>query len=327
MSQYFELCKWTFGSLIPFALAGCDAGAAGGRIGDAGVFNQGGQATEGGVPAIGGSLSGYTGGSSNVIATGGSSNVINAGGTPNTGGTTSAPASTGGAPTGGAKPTGGAAPTGGSKPTGGAPATGGSSSSVTGCSGVSVPTTTSGKMTVAANGYAQSYYTNAAGFAYTWVGGDSITPATCIVPSCGGDTCTPSFGSTAVCAAGKVPGDSTYKSVVGFGFNLKQTNVQGSSASLVSAPSYITFYYSKSTETHPLRLQIGDGAQSWCFDTKDINYSGQSIPISDFNTTCWDNKGSYLSSGTPIQTVELVIPSQSATSVTFGDCLLDIALD
>ena len=120
--------------------------------------------------------------------------------------------------------------------------------------------------------------------------------------------------------------DTTWGSVVGIGFNLNQTNVQGSSAGLVSAPSYLTFYYSKSG-TAELRLQIGDGSTSWCFDTGGVNYSGQSIPVSEFNTKCWDNSGTYLSSGTPIRNVELVIPSQDATSLTFSDCLLDIALD
>jgi len=72
-------------------------------------------------------------------------------------------------------------------------------------------------------------------------------------------------------------------------------------------------------------LQVGDGTTSRCFDTLGVNYSGQSIPIDNFNTACWDDSGTYLSSGTPIQNVEIVVPS-GTSAVTLGDCLLDISL-
>lgn len=146
--------------------------------------------------------------------------------------------------------------------------------------------------------------------------------STCIVPTCTTAGCSPSFGTNAVCAAGKVAGDSTYSSVVGFGFNLSQANTSTAAPSMVGAPSSIAFYYTKSG-TGQLRLQISDGTTSWCYDTLGTNYSGYPIPISDFNTACWDNSGSYLSYGTPIQVVELIVPS-GLSAVTFADCLLDV---
>ena len=299
--------------VITLGLVGCDAGNSNRRLGDAGPLEQGGQASVGGSSGVGGqsdstggaSVSDNVGGQSAVGDTGGSSSVAS------TGGTTSLPPATGGA-----SPAGGAPATGGAQATGGTPAA---------CAGVAVPTTTAGVgMVVASNGYVTSYYSTATGFAYTWVGTGSIVPATCIVPSCTTAGCSPSFGANAICAAGKVAGDSTYSSVVGFGFNLMQANTSTDAPTMVSAPSYMTFYYTKSG-TGQLRLQISNGTKSWCFDTLGVNYSGFSIPISEFNTACWDNSGTYLTSGTSIQSVELIIPS-GLSAVTFSDCLLDVKL-
>ena len=178
-----------------------------------------------------------------------------------------------------------------------------------------MPTAT-GSLSVLSNGYVSSTYYE--GFAYTWVGGKSIS-STCITPNCGSGTCTPAFGSSALCAAGSLPGDTTYNSVVGFGLNLYQANSLGAPQQTISAPSSLTVSFTKSG-TAQLRIQISNSTTSWCYDLS-ARTSPTTISISSFNTACWDpTTGTYLTAGTAIQSIDMVVPS-GLSAVTFADCL------
>ena len=273
-----------------------------------------------------------SGGATSVQSNGGTTAALPTGGTTAlqpTGGTLSAQP-TGGTtalqPTGGTlsvQPTGGALATGGRVSTGGLPATAGATST-SACSSLTMPTA-SGRMTVAANGYTTNYSGAAKGFATTWVGAKSIVPATCIKPSCTTNSCTPQFGTSAICATGMIAADTTYLSVAGISFNLNQVNVTGAVANTIPAPHSFSVSFTKSG-TAQMRIQITDGTTYWCYDASASSYtSGGTLYPSDFNTKCWDLTGTNLTAGTPISSIELIFPAYT-TSLSFSACMTDFTI-
>jgi hypothetical protein len=265
-----------------------------------------------------------TGGTVSVLPTGGTAPVEPTGGATSaqpTGGTTSAH------PTGGTvsvQPTGGALATGGRASTGGLPGTAGATST-SACSSLTMPTA-SGRMTVASNRYATNYLGDAKGFASTWIGANSILPTTCVKPSCSTSSCTPQFGTSAICATGAIAADSSFVSVAGVGFNLNQANVTGAVANTIPAPYSFSVSFTKSG-TAQMRIQVSDGTTYWCFNASASSYtSGGTLYPSDFNTHCWDYSGTNLTAGTPIQSISLIFPSNDTTSVSFSACMTDFTI-
>ena len=259
-----------------------------------------------------------TGGYRNASA--GTSTISSVGGASTTGGASSIG---GVSATGGGLNTGGYAGIGGAPFTGGAPATGGAS--WTGCSQAVIPTTP-GNLSITSG-----YLTKGSlhGNTFTWNSYSSNT-ATCITPTCGASGCTPAFGSSSICAAGFVAADTAYNSIVGLGFNLNQNLDGGTAGSIPIASSVtVTTYVGRQIGDAFLRVQLTtqDGT-SYCVEAGKWT-SGTPIPISAFNTRCWDStmSGAIAAvAGTQVTSLNLVIPSDAAGSRPFDVCLLDVAV-
>jgi hypothetical protein len=212
--------------------------------------------------------------------------------------------------------TGGTNPTGGTWSTGGRPSTAGA----TACNGQAL-LQGRGTLTVS-SGYVTTGTLQ--GYAFTWVGSSSNS-TTCITPSCGTAGCTPAFGANALCAAGVVTADATNSSVVGVGFYLNQP-IDGSTGGSVAAPPFVTLIVTKGTSAGDLalRVQIVDAAGStYCVEAGQWS-SGIAIPIGSFNSSCWDGTGTPLTAGTPITSINIVIPSDATTNRPFADCLAGV---
>jgi len=258
------------------------------------------------------------------------------------GGTTTSPSNAGGSANSGA---GGNAATGGtsspsntiSGSTGGkatttttAAATGGTSTS-TSSTGPTCPAsitqpTATGQLQIS-NGYvtAGSY----AGYGFTWTGKNSIGD-TCVTPKCGTASCSPSFGTSALCGAGVVAADTTYGSVIGIGFNLKQTSAGGTPGS-VAAGSTVTVGATLGTGTgdQNARVQIVDAAGNNYCVASGAWTSGTAIDITQFNTSCWDTTlagATALSAGTDIVSVDIIVPSDSTTERPFSICFTNFVM-
>ena len=210
---------------------------------------------------------------------------------------------------------------GGSSTTGGAINTGGTAATT--CAGT-IPVQTGG-LTV------ESGYVTAgslSGYAYTW--NSSLSNATtCITPTCTLTDCTPVFGtSSAICAAGNVASDTTSNSTVALGFYLSQTHDSAATISTVTIATSITVktYTGSGAGNAYLRVQLDDNAgNSYCVEAGSWS-SGEAIPIVNFNTTCWDNTGTFASSSTPIQALSVTIPSADSTDRPFGMCLQNVTV-
>jgi len=214
--------------------------------------------------------------------------------------------------------------TGGSKAinTGVVTATGTGTTVVSGCYGLTVPPA-SGTLSVA-GGYVTTG--SLKGYGFTWAGSLNNS-STCITPTCNTTGCTPAFGSSALCAAGVVGLDTSYNSVVGVGFNLNQ-DAAGTVNGTVAAPAIITVVstaYGAGVGNASIRVQISDAnaMTTWCVEAGKWT-SGVPIPITSFNTACWDNSGTYLSTGAPIQAIHLVVPSEPTQARPFAFCLAGV---
>lgn len=211
--------------------------------------------------------------------------------------------------------------------TGGAPAnTGTGTGTTTGTSTGSCPTTLptqSGTLTVT-SGYVTAGSYKGYGFAYK---GDKSNSTTCVAPVCGSTGCTPAFGTSSLCAVGTVTADSTYNSVAGVGFNLNQTQAGGTPGT-VAAPATITVgaYLDTATMAYA-RIQIVDAAGTAYCVKEGTWTSGTAIPITTFNSACWDTTtagATALAAGAQIQSVHILIPSDATANHPFSMCLLSV---
>ena len=115
--------------------------------------------------------------------------------------------------------------------------------------------------------------------------------------------------------------------MVGIGFNLNQDSA-GATNGTVSAPANIvvtTVLSGSGAGNAVARVQITDtgSATSWCVDAGKWT-SGVAIPITSFNTACWDNSGTYLTAGAAIQAVHITIPSDATADRPFAICLAGV---
>jgi len=199
----------------------------------------------------------------------------------------------------------------------------GSGTSV-GCA-YAVPPTASGTLSVT-SGYVTTGTLR--GYGFTWKS-DQSNATTCIVPTCNTTGCSPAFGSSALCASGYVTADTTYNSAVGVGFNLNQDS-SGTTNLTVPAPASVTVttsLFGGAMGNPAMRVQITDAAgTSWCVEAGQWA-SGTPIPISSFNTACWDSMtGKTLTAGQPIQSINLVIPADAVMDRPFAFCLTGVSL-
>ena len=177
--------------------------------------------------------------------------------------------------------------------------------------------TTAGQLTVA-GGYVTAG--SLRGYGYTWVG-DLSTPPTCITPKCSSTGCTPAFPPTALCASGIVGADVTYQSVAGLGFNLNQ-NMAGDPLGYVAAPAFLTVDAFLASGFARVQLSGANG-NYYCVEAGKWA-PGVPIPITNFNTSCWDNSGMTLYQGSPVSAINLVVPSNATAMSRFALCLTNV---
>jgi len=205
--------------------------------------------------------------------------------------------------TGGAKAyTGGASynPTGGAKSTGGTYGTGGS--------------TPMGSMKIATDGWASvpaGIYT-LHGYIFSFAGGSS-------------SSITLTYGLTSFCAMGNVAANPTYISYAGAGFSVNQpSSSTGGPADLLAINAKVMTVSFTNPGNSPLRIQMNDPANdNWCYDISNAT-SPITIPLTLFNTHCWDGSGSSFTPGTPITSIQLVVPGDSIVNRAYNFCLLGI---
>ena len=213
--------------------------------------------------------------------------------------------------------TGGAIGVGGSKvmPTGGAKATGGyvgiGGMTYTGTGG----STVTGTMKIATDGYASIpaglYLLH--GYIYSFAGGSMSYIQL--------DYSTYQY----FCAKGDVAANPTYVSYAGAGVDVNQVSASSGSTvdSLVIDAKYIVVSFTNQAGS-PLRVQLNDASNNdWCYDISDAT-SPVTIPLTSFNTRCWDNSGAAFMPGTAITTIQLLVPGDSVVDRPFNFCLLGV---
>ena len=191
--------------------------------------------------------------------------------------------------------------------------------------------------------------------AWTWVGSRS-SAIVCAVPACVSPgslqitavteegaaplttdavTCTPAFASSALCTAGTVTADSTYESVAGLGFNLSQDTVDDASATATTLGGVmilksIAITIQKTGEVSQntaLRVQLTDSNDHFFCALEGQWTSGTAIPITQFNTKCWDNTGAYATPSMSFKRVDILVPSTTSGDRGFSYCLTSVAVE
>jgi cellulose 1,4-beta-cellobiosidase len=190
--------------------------------------------------------------------------------------------------------------------------------------------------------------------AWTWVGSDSSAIA-CAAPTCTAAdslqvtailqngvapltaeavSCSPAFAPSALCTAGTVTADPTYDSTAGLGFNFSQDTagdggVDAGSVGAIAIGQSITITVEKSGVTavnSALRVQLTDSNNNfYCYAGRWSD--GAAIPITQFNTRCWDNSGTYATPGSLFKRVDIVVPSSASTDQPFAYCLTNVSVE
>ncbi|MDP9151217.1 MAG: hypothetical protein M3O36_14915 [Myxococcota bacterium] len=152
------------------------------------------------------------------------------------------------------------------------------------------------------------------GYVYSFVGGSSSSIAL-------------TYGATSFCASGTVGENSAYQSYAGaaFAVNQARTSTGGSVSPLLLSGTSITVRFANYGNS-PLEIQLVDGRNiSWCYSLPPSS-SVATVPLTSFNTRCWDNSGASFAPGSAITAMQLVVPG-SATSVTpFNFCFLGLTI-
>ena len=146
-------------------------------------------------------------------------------------------------------------------------------------------------------------------------------------------SCAPAFAPSALCTAGTVAADPTYLSVAGLGFNLSQdTAIDAGDAALtgitIAKSLTVTIQRSESVgESSSLRVELTDSNNHYYCAYEGRWTSGAAIPISQFNTKCWDNTGTFATPSMLFKRVDILVPSKAYADQRFAFCLTDVSLE
>jgi hypothetical protein len=130
------------------------------------------------------------------------------------------------------------------------------------------------------------------------------------------------------CASGTVSASTKYKSwaVVAFSVNQDESGLSGSTAPLLLTGSELTVTYENRAGSQ-LDFQLWDGDNFWChFLPTSTGTHSAAIPFSSLNTECWDGTGTSFTSGTPITSVQLVVPGSPLGATPFDYCFLGLTV-
>ena len=292
------------------------SGGSGGNV----VYGSGGRPSTGGSKGTGG---GTVTGNGGRPGTGGAT-ILGSGGRPGAGGATTTLPGQGGSPMD-ARPSTGGTPVDARPSTGGAPGSGGRGGTGGNSTGprdalattdvlVPPPGTPvidpgSGYTTIATGNVVMSGYVASA-----TAGSGSFIGLT--------------YTSTSFCASGTVAANATYSSWAnaGFSVNQAQSGSSGSTNSLVITGSTMSVSYVNKAGSQ-LEFQLWDGSNYWCYRLPpSTTPNTTTVPLSSLNTRCWDGTGAAFTSGTPITSVQLLVPGSATTPTPFDFCFLGLTI-
>jgi hypothetical protein len=125
-----------------------------------------------------------------------------------------------------------------------------------------------------------------------------------------------------LCASGTVKGDTSGASGASLGWNVNQAEMMPNPVQTVATTgSGITVNVPGLTSG--MRVQISAGANQWCAPMP-TGGSG-TIKWGDFKTKCWEGGGAAYTAGTPIEAIQIVVPS-TPSDVSFSFCLVSAAV-
>jgi hypothetical protein len=136
------------------------------------------------------------------------------------------------------------------------------------------------------------------------------------------------YGSTSFCAAGSVGANSAYQSWAGAGFNVNQSQSgEGGTAASLALDAHDLSLTFTNTAGSPLEIQLTDSTfRYWCYTLTDVA-SPVVIPLSSFNSACWDGSGTKFTPGTEIQAIQLIVPGSATSTTPFDFCFLGLVVD
>jgi hypothetical protein len=134
------------------------------------------------------------------------------------------------------------------------------------------------------------------------------------------------YGPTSFCASGVVAENDTFNSWATAGFNVDQTKAsQATAKTLLLSASSITLAFSNQGGS-PLLVQLLDqGYNYWCYELTGAT-SPVTIPLSSFNSACWDNSGQAFTPGTPIIAIQLDVPGSNTSTTPYSFCFLGMTI-
>jgi len=146
--------------------------------------------------------------------------------------------------------------------------------------------------------------------------------------SVGGSSSTISltYGATSFCASGVVGANETFNSWATAGFNVDQTQgTQATAKTLLLSASSITLAFSNQGGS-PLMMQLIDqGYNYWCYPLTGAS-SPATIPLSSFNSQCWDDSGQAFTPGTPILAIQLEVPGSDSADTPYSFCFFGMTI-
>jgi hypothetical protein len=149
-----------------------------------------------------------------------------------------------------------------------------------------------------------------------------------VASSVGGSSSTISltFGPTSFCASGVVGENDTFNSWATAGFNVDQVKAsQATAKTLLLSASSITVAFSNQGGS-PLMIQLIDqGFNYWCYPLTGAT-SPVTIPLTSFNSACWDNSGQAFTPGTAIQAIQLEVPGSNAANTPYSFCFFGMTI-
>lgn len=166
-------------------------------------------------------------------------------------------------------------------------------------------------------------------FQFAPINGEGVAPLTSEVVSC-----SPAFPPTALCTAGAVTADPTYLSTAGLGFNFSQDTggdggADASSVDGITIDQSITITVEKSgalAGNSALRVELTDSNGHYYCALEGKWTSGVAIPITKFNTHCWDNSGTFATPDMLFRRVDILVPSSASIDEPFAYCLTNVSV-
>jgi poly(3-hydroxybutyrate) depolymerase len=177
-------------------------------------------------------------------------------------------------------------------------------------------------------GYAQLGAWGGYPFTYLWPS-SGASAGTTISPNCSGPgSCTPALSGSSMCASGTVGADATLTTSAGVGFDFQPESPGSSASPITLSSSSVTISFSNAGGSNLVVNLVSDpsGSTFWCYELRGAT-SPVTIPLSSFNTACWNSSGQSLSPGTQVAGIFVYVPSSATTNVPFDFCLLGIGLN